>query len=324
MNHDDLPGWLEPNCRALDREIESGRFGHAPLLPGPFGSGKRRLAHWLAARLLCLDVRDGNPCGRCRACELLAAGTHPDFFHLALLEDKREILVDQVREFVGSLSLTPSVGRRRVGLIEPADLLNRNAANALLKTLEEPPDEVWLILVVDREDWLPATVRSRCQRMVIALPGPEDALEWLRGRHDGVDVERCRLALNLADGVPGLADHWLADGGLERGLEIGRTLADLLEGKELDLECLEQWRQNPEETWRWLARFCRFWFDGLSGPLPEFLSATRRPAGAEAARRLQRCWASALEGNRLAAAPVRHDWLFRTWLSEWRQLARCG
>jgi len=324
MSRRDLPDWLETNCRALDREIESGHFGHAPLIPGPAGSGKRALADWLAARLLCLAVEDGNPCGKCRACQLLASGTHPDFFRLALLEDKREILVDQVREFIGSLGLTPSIGQRRVGLIEPADLLNRNAANALLKTLEEPADEVWLILVADREDWLPATIRSRCQRRVVALPDPEVALDWLVRRHDGVDAGHCRLALELADGIPGLADQWLTDGGLERGLEIGRTLAAVLEGREIDPAWIEQWQQQPAESWRWLARYSRFWFDGLSGPVPEFLPGTHRPRGRAAAERLYKCWQAALEGYRLSASPVRHDWLLRTWLTEWRHLAHSG
>lgn len=324
MNRPELTEWLQPSVAELDREIEAGLLGHAPLLSGPGGSGKRALAEWLAARLLCLEVDAGNPCGKCRSCQLLASATHPDFFRLTLLEDKREILVDQVRQFIDSLGLTPSLGRRRVGLIEPADALNRNAANALLKTLEEPADEVWLILVADREDRLPATIRSRCQRHRIALPDAEVALEWLNARHPDAGAERCGLALRLADGAPGLADAWLSDGGLDRGLEIGRSLASILDGAEIDTDQIAQWLEDPADAWRWLARYCRFWFSDLLGQRPAFLDGDFHPAGPGAAHVLEHCWESALQGYRLSASPVRHDWLFRSWLLEWRNLARHG
>ncbi|MCA1778980.1 MAG: hypothetical protein LC637_06260, partial [Xanthomonadaceae bacterium] len=92
--------WQKPARAALNQAIDASQLGHAPMFLGPPGVGKRSLARWLAARLLCQDVGDGESCGKCHSCQLLGSGSHPDFFDLAVLEDKTEIVVDQVRGFI--------------------------------------------------------------------------------------------------------------------------------------------------------------------------------------------------------------------------------
>ncbi|MFN2335228.1 MAG: hypothetical protein ABR550_12490, partial [Wenzhouxiangellaceae bacterium] len=201
--------------------------------------------------------------------------------------------------------------------------LNLNAANALLKTLEEPSSEVWLILVTDHEDQLPATVLSRCQRRYVGLPDSDTAIAWLSGRNTGHDLEDCLLALELADGAPLLADQWLANG-LERGKEMRDTLQALLRGEPEPPDLVEKWQQLPEQTWSWLARLSQAWLRQWTSGLPSKPTLEIMPAdngGVEVA--LVACWNIALEGRRLASRPIRHDWLIRRWLIEWRALGAC-
>jgi DNA polymerase-3 subunit delta' len=314
--------WLEGEREALNQALDEGRLGHAPMFLGSPGVGKRALAEWLVRRILCLQPDHGQPCGSCHSCNLIETGGHPDLFRLELLEDKNEILVDQVRDFIASLGLTPSVGSRRIGLIIPADRLNRNAANALLKTLEEPSGEVWLVLVTDNEDRLPVTVTSRCQRRYVAVPDRARALDWLCARHGDRDRGDCELALDLADGAPLLADDWLDGAGLELGLAIRDGLAGMISGRADEAALVAQWRETPAESWRWLARFSQLWLHGLLAEPPGVLADAPMPvAGADAAPILEQCWKQALEGTRLAGRPVRHDWLMQSWLTEWRKLA---
>ena len=314
--------WLDPERRALNLALDGERLGHAPIFLGSPGVGKRALADWLVRRILCLQPVEGDPCGHCHACTLMANGTHPDLFRLALLEDKSEILVDQVRDFIASLSLTPSIGNRRLGLIVPADRLNRNAANALLKTLEEPSGEVWLVLVTDNEDRLPATVISRCQRRYVPVPDPATAMAWLAERHGDRADDDCRLALELADGAPLLADEWLSGAGLEQGLAVRDGLSALLTGQADAGALVGQWQATPAESWRWLARFSQLWMHAVLASTPTVLAEAPMPrAGGGAAEVLEECWKQALEGSRIAGRPVRHDWLLQSWLAEWRKLA---
>jgi len=313
--------WLDIHKAALDRVLAGSRLGHAPLLLGSPGVGKRALADWLVRRLLCLAPAEGEPCGSCRSCELLDGVAHPDRFELGLLEDKNEILVDQVRDFIASISLTSTLGPRRVGLVAPADRLNRNAANALLKTLEEPSGEVWLVLVADSEKRLPATVLSRCQRYHVAVPDRAGALDWLGSRHGDRTPGQCATALALADGAPLLADAWLGGAGLEQGLAIRDALAGVLRGGADESAVIAEWQQTPATTWAWLARFSERWLkSALYAPDEALSEAPVPPANHESLDALRRCWDQALEGIRLAGRPVRHDWLMRTWLAEWRRL----
>ena len=130
--------WLGVEREALNRALADDRLGHAPMFLGSPGVGKRALAEWLVRRILCLQPQDGQPCGKCHACRLIETGGHPDLFRLELLEDKSEILVDQVRDFIASLGLTPSIGSRRIGLIVPADRLNRGRRRAVRPSAARP------------------------------------------------------------------------------------------------------------------------------------------------------------------------------------------
>jgi len=177
------------------------RLPHAQLIAGQQGTGKRDLAERLAKTLLCRTPSEQGPCNHCDSCHLFAAGTHPDYFYLEPEERNKAIKVDDIRELTRSLALTSQYGGYKVAVIAMADNMNVNAANSLLKTLEEPVKDTLMILVSDRPFALPATIRSRCQ--VIAIPLPEEtvAIEWLGEQQ----VSAPEQLLQLANGAPLLA-----------------------------------------------------------------------------------------------------------------------
>ncbi|GAB4176722.1 MAG: hypothetical protein Kow0020_12640 [Wenzhouxiangellaceae bacterium] len=317
--------WLEPVRTRLHQQYLDGRLGHAPLLLGTPGIGKRALAEWLARRILCTGSDGIDACGRCRACALASSATHPDWQQLAVDEGHAEILVDQIRDFQNSLYLTPAIADRRVGSIIPVDRLNRNAANALLKTLEEPPPQVWIVMVCDQPDRVPATLLSRCQQIAVPVPDRDLALQWLAERVPDSGAARLGQALSLADGAPLTALEWLSTGEIETALQIGAALGALLErdGSRIEVIAAAFESLSPAQVWAWLARWTSLWMKAASG-LPNVLpDGLRRPSGPQATRLLARAWQDALDAQRLADRKIRHDWLLRAWLAHWERLASC-
>ena len=160
-----------------------GTLPHALLLHGRAGLGKARFAGRVAGSLLCESPDgEGRVCGRCRSCELYEAGTHPDHLRVVPEEEGKEIRIDQVREITGFTALKCSHGAHKVVEIAPAERMNRHAANSLLKTLEEPPADTLLLLVSHSPALLPATIRSRCQRLAFGAPPEDEATRWLEAR----------------------------------------------------------------------------------------------------------------------------------------------
>ena len=192
--------WHEETWARLLAARRAGRLPHALLLTGPQGMGKQRFAeNWMAGLLCEAPDAEGCACGVCRSCQLLAAGNHPDYRQLTPPEEGKVIGVDQVRELIQYVALTPQYGRYKIALIHPADKLNINAANSLLKTLEEPPSHSLLMLVSARPSRLPVTVRSRCQLVHFSPPPVEAAAGWLATQ---VTVAAPGQLLKLADGAP--------------------------------------------------------------------------------------------------------------------------
>lgn len=159
----------------------AGRLPHALLLAGPAGTGKARFADAFASLLLCA-APGGRRCGECRGCRLVAAGNHPDLAWLRPEELGKAIRVDQVRALREFCAARPHQGGWRIMVIDPAEALNANAANALLKTLEEPGAETLLLLVSHEPAGLPATIRSRCRLLRFPVPDAAAGLAWLRGQ----------------------------------------------------------------------------------------------------------------------------------------------
>lgn len=233
-----LAPWLRAPLRRAASAIVTGRLAHGLLICGPERIGKHAFAVALGQSLLCRQRVEDMACGDCRDCVLFAAGTHPDVRTVGLSENektgvlRKEIVIEQVRELGAWLALTSQRGGAQVASIAPASALNANAANALLKTLEEPLPGRFLLLLCESPMRLPATIRSRCQRIVLQPPDAEAALAWLRTQ--GHDEALARTALAAANGHPGLAAHWMQTG-----------LLDLRESVRADLLALADNRKQP-------------------------------------------------------------------------------
>lgn len=222
------------------------RLPHALLLGGAPGIGKARLAQAFTAFLLCQRPVSTGACGQCKSCGLLSAGTHPDVMLLAPEIDAKSskqakaIKVDQVRELVEFSAKSAQLGGYRVVSIAPAHLLNVQAANALLKTLEEPGRQTLIMLLTPQVLSLPATIRSRCQQLLLPMPAEPEALAWLSPQVG--DTALAHLLLALAGGAP-LAALALRDslwfGERQRLL---RDLAGIREGRVGALAAAQRWQ----------------------------------------------------------------------------------
>src|ERR1700753_4069430 len=184
------PSWLNTEMATLRAAFVADRMPHGLLIHEAPGAGGEWLANWVAQLVLCTEPGRA-PCGQCVGCQRVLAGQHPDLANVRPIEDSKQIRIEQVRELAQELALTSHQGGYKVGILSPADVLNRFAANALLKTLEEPPRRTVLILVATQPSRLPATILSRCQRIRISAPARDESIAWLssaKGKADWAAV----------------------------------------------------------------------------------------------------------------------------------------
>ena len=189
--------WQQAQWQRLQQARADGRLPHALLLTAPAGTGLGEFGDGWARSLLCRADPEASPCRDCPACNRVEAGTHPDWVRVVPEEEGKAIGIDAVRAMIERLGLT-AAGASKVALIEPADAMTLQAANSLLKTLEEPPGGSVIVLLTHRPSRLPATVRSRCHRVSFGLPPRAAALDWLAGQ--GIEAPEAWLA--RAAGAP--------------------------------------------------------------------------------------------------------------------------
>lgn len=221
------------------------QHAHAYLLHGPKGIGKRALAERLMALLLCQRPQPENACGTCKACMLLAAGTHPDNYVLEPEEADKAIKVDQVRELVSFVVQTAQMGGRKVVLIEPVESMNINAANALLKSLEEPSGNTVLLLVSHQPSRLLPTLKSRCVQQACPLPGREQSLAWLAQALPELSQDERDELLTLAAGSPLAAVDLNAQGVREQRALVVEGVKKLLKQQASPTQLAEGWNSVP-------------------------------------------------------------------------------
>ena len=192
----------------LQRALEEGRLAQAVLITGPAQVGKATLARALAMAINCTGAP--RPCGACRACLHIAANTHADV--RLVTPDGERMKIDQMRDLQRELSLSPLEARRRVAILDDFDRATPEAMNALLKTLEEPPSSVVLILIAPEADVLLPTIVSRCQVIALRPLTAAQVRAALAGR--GVAADRADLLAHLSGGRIGWAIQAAQDGGI--------------------------------------------------------------------------------------------------------------
>jgi len=202
MPFDDIVGH-QRQLEYLRRSLECDRLHHAYLFVGPEGVGKKTVALALAKSLHCAQRRF-DFCDACQVCLTIRAGNHPDVRLVERLTGKKDISIGQIRDLEKALAFRSFSGRRKVTLIDGADLMNFPAQNALLKTLEEPPGNALIFLIAKSMGGLLPTVLSRCVRLFFGLTPVEAVADFLM-RHKGLTRERARLVASVTMGSVGEA-----------------------------------------------------------------------------------------------------------------------
>jgi len=307
--------WLAGHWSFFIQRIEQGRLAHALMIEGPAGSGKNSLARAMVAKLLCKENQT-DACGQCRSCQLLKGGAHPDYFEIYPEEDGKVIKIDQVRALTERLHLTASISPRKVAYIHPAEAMNASAANALLKSLEEPSGDTVLILVSDNPARLPVTIRSRCQSVSVNQPDNNVVRDWLKKQSDAAD-EALETALQAAGHSPLMALQYLASPELEAYGKVREGLATLLArpgavsmiGSGLnDLK--------PADLWRWLSLCTGDVIKSIMAGMPATWLPETSKLCSKTLLQLQR---QADINRQLSATPVRGDLLLQDWLIRWAE-----
>jgi DNA polymerase-3 subunit delta' len=252
LSADSLP-WLKEPQQRLRSALESGHLPHSLLLLSVPGLGAEQLANWIIALVLC-ESSGKRPCDVCPSCRLLRSDSHPDAHAVRLEEDAQQIKIDQVRELIDSLTLKSYRGGYKVGVIEGAEALNTNGANAFLKTLEEPSADTVLIIIARPNHRLPATVASRCMRLLLRPPATDDAIAWLQANAPGANPWHAALA--LAGGAPLAALRLDAEGLTAIDADMRQSIAELAEGS-VDVTLLaDRWvRSYPGVRIAWLENW---------------------------------------------------------------------
>ncbi len=227
--------------RQIRQAWQAQRLPHGLIFAGPTGVGKGTTARALASWFLCEDPQADDACGRCNSCHLVGAGTHPDYhliyrqlIRLTKKDSKaRDLSIDVVREYLlEPASRKSTKGQGKVFVLEEAQTMTRDAANAILKTLEEPQGRTLIILLTDQPESLLPTIRSRCQ--TIRFSSLPDELIVSRLAEKGIDPRTAELAAHMAQGSLGLALQWAEDGIVARATPLHQRLSAIVAGRAVE------------------------------------------------------------------------------------------
>lgn len=332
-----LPSWQHA-AAAIALQARA-RWPQATLITGRRGIGKRILALHLAQALLCERPNpEGSACGSCPSCGYVAAGAHPDLRLIEPIEFDEEgnpsavdvIVVDRIRELIEFTQLSTHRQRAKVALIAPAESMNSAAANALLKTLEEPPRATYLLLISHLPGRLPATLVSRCQRLVAPEPDQAAATAWLAAH--GADNAQSLLA--QAGGAPLLALTF-ADTAVQRerallhdALAQPERLQPVLFGARLDAYAKDERRAQLATVVYWLLTWTADLAASSSGGTPRFNPDRRERLarlGQKVARlKLFRYYATLLRQRALLGHPLQPRLVVEALLFEYLALFGSG
>ncbi len=257
MPADPLYPWLMPMWQRFMEQVAQDRLPHALIVSGAQGLGKRRLVEHLATALLCHapSTDPQRACGRCRACSQVAAHSHPDLIRVVREEGAKEITIGAIRTLVRFAGLKAQYGGRRVAIIDEAQRMNPNAANALLKTLEEPTAGAYLILITEQPLDLLPTLRSRCQQHHCPPASEPLALAWLGERLS--DPGQALPLLRLAGHAPLAALSLAEPEQMVQRAQLFEALSALVGGEREPIALAEEWLdRDPHQLHLWLYHAC--------------------------------------------------------------------
>ncbi len=258
--------WQQSEWQRVLQLQAQQKLPHALMLGGQKGLGKAHFAAAVAHYLLCLAPQSGLACENCRNCRLNQAQTHPDIHWVSPEETGKAIKVDQIRHLAEFVSKTSQQGGLKVAVIAPAEAMNVNAANALLKSLEEPSGDTLLLLVSHAPSAVLATIRSRCQQLNFAVPDRQQTLPWLKKLVGNADAD---ALLDFAGNAPLVALALLEGDALEQRSTMLNDLQALAEGRDSALGVARRWMAFEPITvveWVliWLYSGARVWVTGAA------------------------------------------------------------
>ncbi len=258
--------WHNSLWKQVLRRHQQDSLPHALLLCGPQGMGKALFAQRLSETLLCeKTLEQGQACGHCNSCSLREAGTHPDFLKVQPAEIGKQIGVDQIRHLIQFYALTTQYGRSKIVIINPAEAMNRNSANSLLKLLEEPPPKTLIMLVSHQPMGLLPTIRSRCQLIDFSRPERKLTETWLRQHLKSSDS--IPLLLNLSAQAPLAALALVETEALAKRQALFQNLTALPSGKSDPVSIAKAWsewdvRQVLDWMFSWTMDIIRYALTG--------------------------------------------------------------
>ena len=265
--------WHQTTWDKFSLARSQNHLPHALLLTGDSGIGKLHLANAMVKSLLCLSPLNNEQdnikkneqnkqlpyqaCNHCQACKTYDSGANPDYLKIELLEGKQQIVVDQIRQLSKFLNYTSSFNGNRVILLNPVERMNRNAANSLLKSLEEPSRNTIIVLITAELNQLIPTIKSRCQLLSVIKPNKNEALQWLNDiKPDQINHE---IALEIANGKP-LQAIEITEQDINNREMLATDIFELLEERESITVIAKKWESFDLSTiidWqlRWIQNY---------------------------------------------------------------------
>lgn len=320
--------WQQQHWAQLHSYIVQQRIPQALLMTGTKGLGKQQLARQFAGALLCpRPEAEGLACGRCASCRLFNAETHPDFIVIQPDEPGKLITVELIRNLITRISLKPQFETYRVVMVNPADMMNANAANAFLKCLEEPTERTVIILITDRPVKLPATIVSRCQKLALAAADKEVCSAWLKQQKPEMLPSDISALLGLAQNAPLLALDYANDGALSLRNECFNDWMALAKQQRHPVIIAENWQKFPESSlifWMtsWIIDLVKCYYHARSDNLynPDFSVSLQALSLRLELKKLYKLYDLLLISRQRLDTQINKQSLFEEILIQWHQL----
>lgn len=234
--------WQTTQWHTFCQQKIQQRLAHAIVITGVEGLGKLAFANQMVASVLCEHEDREEACGQCHSCQLFTAGSHPDHILIEPEEAGKQIKIDQIRQLKDKQELTPTVAKWKTVIISPADSMNINANNSLLKLLEEPQENTLLILVSSKAYRFPITILSRCQKLALTAPEMAVSVQWCQ-QQAKVDKSTIEQVLPLAKGAPLKALELLEADSLSIINQIDADFKSLLQGSASPVHLAKEWQK---------------------------------------------------------------------------------